>query len=452
MAPSAKESYGLSRRQVVQMLGAAVAAGFLPGCGGGGGSAPQTRVVAGTANLPGVSPETLLIQSVHSPDVPVGADGSFTATVSDVRAQLLLATDTDGQLRGLSVSVPGPGTRGPGDFSVDTSSTALAVVMMTPGILTTDKDAAGERALEIASSSSFSQLVSYLDAELATKTLAEVAGQAEYGAKVQACVDEWLTLHLPPRAVDLGGTRYGTWLSVDAKFGPQNHVHRLAMHNSAFRIADVWRRDYAADGTIVNTVHSAPHLLDGGEPLGWTSLFDGEAFSPTREVDLIPIDFGTATRSEYWFWGPGFFGEAPPSGIAPRHAEAIGKSILAYALVPLIEFLADAVLEVTGGLLDALWDLLQTADDVFELIEDFSVGRLVQALVAVMSLGAALAPVLVSAGLLPAVALKVGLLLLILGGAFVFANMMIAHGYWTTLPAIHHIDVTAHGDGTIVIG
>lgn len=150
------------RRDFLRVIGLSlftlVSGDLLSGCGGGDSSPGnntnstiQTQAVQGTVNRSEIGGNGLSILSPYQAQATVEQNGSFRSLASREATQLLAAVDNAGKLRGLGISFPASPTL----VTFDATSTALALVMLSPGILTLDPAKSAERIQQIKGLSAF---------------------------------------------------------------------------------------------------------------------------------------------------------------------------------------------------------------------------------------------------------------------------------------------------------
>ena len=133
----------VNRRAYLQSLSAAAIGTWLAGCGGGGAApAAQVEGVTGSLNVSQIGGSQLKVFSVFDGLAEV-VNGSFTTKVSEDMLQTLLVSDGNEKLRAMTIHISGK------PLEVDASSTAVAIVFLTPGISTLDKTAGAARVLVI---------------------------------------------------------------------------------------------------------------------------------------------------------------------------------------------------------------------------------------------------------------------------------------------------------------
>lgn len=146
MSDQTDEQFMLRRRDFLRTLasGAMLLAGgnMLAGCGGGGGSVGgRTTTVTGTVNMSQIGGSGLAIQTAIEANAPVSAQGTFSTQTSASASHLIFVTDGASKVRAVGIANPLTAQTMP----LDATSTALVLVMITPGILTFDPTQTNQR-------------------------------------------------------------------------------------------------------------------------------------------------------------------------------------------------------------------------------------------------------------------------------------------------------------------
>ena len=167
-----KSHLSANRRLYLQGLSAAAISSWLTACGGGGGGGaggatspvvPQAGVT-GSIDVSQIGGAQLKVFSVFDGMADV-VGGSFKTKVSDDVVQALLVSDGDQKLRAMSIHGAGR------PLVVDATSTAAAIVFLTPGISTLDKATGLSRLLAIQAAPGFAAFVRLLKDAILTQDL-----------------------------------------------------------------------------------------------------------------------------------------------------------------------------------------------------------------------------------------------------------------------------------------
>jgi hypothetical protein len=465
----------LFRRVSVLLCFCLVSQICLTGCGGGGGGAGnttppvQTHTVNGAITTAEIGGTDLRVVSAWSGESLIDSSGRFDAAVSTGGAQLLMVQDSDGKTRALTISIPGSRSRAGADLTVDAESTALSMIFITPGILTTEPAAAAERSAQIKSLSGFAGLVDLVRIRLKTVTFDDLLISTAVNDAAEQCVEEWLNRYAPvagatSRGIIPGVAQSGFSVSEPDEFKEANAANpaktRLKLSNAAWRWVSVKRLDlrYGTEknGTPV-AVGDGP--MNGAVSLSWGSIFTHTNEQPTPgqdEVDFSPAS--GATTSEYWVFGPGWkAGPTPPASVDSDAWQAWGQSIVYYVLFPILDLLSGGLAafkpgadswkaaggiwrDIKGGI--NLNQLTTAADDQSRLRAFINV--------LVICVGGLTAAVL-GAVVGPAAAAGLVLALGAMGGIMAGYNFICAMKNWVELQSAVKIVVTTTGDGVVVV-
>lgn len=315
-----------------------------------------TAEAAGTVDTAEIGGAGLRILSLHDPGGGAVSGTSFSVTVADVSAQLLMAADGEGALRGMAVTLPAAsGASARAALNMDAESTATAYVLLCCGIGSPGPETCASRIAEIQGYASFAPLVERLRQDLPTTSLEALSGDESFRLLVQAVVSEWYTTHggqqasalyhRPDVGVDFTEPPDEAWkifFDFPATAAPEVAV---SVRNAGYRAVDVRRRTVGAGGTVTwHTIanYSDPDLMGGS--LGWSEqgVVVGLLGRDTVVADTLPA--GAVENSQYWVAGPGFSTHvtAPPADWpAPDSgAPAWGVSMASTMLWPMAAMLA----------------------------------------------------------------------------------------------------------------
>jgi hypothetical protein len=354
----------IHRRRLLAGAGGALLLSGLPACDGGAqdeaaaattGGTPLlvTADIGGLVDAKQIGGANLATRSAYRDSAIVDAAGAFTTTVSQEGAQMLVVTDGARQVRGLAVSLPGISPR------IDAASTALTLLFMTPGILTTTP-AEAVAALDILQGlASFAALSQYLAQNLPKSSLAVLAGGTQLEALKAACIAEYQTV----RASKLATTaRFRNQADpsggqVDAAFtNAVGTAAQVTLSNYAFRYVSVIREELSVLGLPIG-LSALPNLtgttnptisanvLNGVNTLSWANLYAVGPGSVGSGLDKPPIDLVAHPdlgSLRYWSCGPGRSTGSETFPDAPKLEQfgdaAFGASILFYVVFPLTDF------------------------------------------------------------------------------------------------------------------
>ena len=352
----------------------------LAGCGGGGGSSiasgfggassgtrslVATQSVAGTVNTGQIGGANLQVVSAHQANSSADAKGAFTTTVSAEGAQLLSVKDGSGRLRALGVSLPNSGA-----LSLDATSTALALVLLTPGILAVEPAEAARRSAQIKGLTAFGPLLAFLTAQLNSSSFDELKGNATLESLKTAAITEWMDKFKPlivPAA--LGGRNVtpntikshftASWVDPSGK----NTAPDVNLSNSGSRFVRVDLIGVDTSGKRVTsqipaigpaplspgkgyTGPSTPLAAMGGVTApSWGSLFVTSSQGATTTTNHVTLTTPPGLVAlDYYISGIGHqAGSDVPPYALPNLREDELKTIIYYLLFPFIDFVTGAV-------------------------------------------------------------------------------------------------------------
>lgn len=336
----------------------------LEGCGGGGGgggqSGPPTQQASGQVKTAEIGGTGLKVVSTYQESAPVDESGSFTTKVSQEGAQLLFLLDSNGALRGLSLSIPQRGRRALLTF--DGESTALSLLFLTPGILSVKPEEAQSRIEELKGLTSFSDFINFLKQELPQKGISEIVKEEGYKQLLGRCVEEWLQKHTAKgRGLVLNPTQVDYFqVSVKDQSNPSKVIFELK--NGAFRFVNVYRRVLDGEGKEikVDSIASGLNSMGGAKAGSWGSIFSLTFTDPTIIGDAVNFLQPQIGVSQYWVRGPGWAqgSESLPSSITDSDLDAWGLTVVYYFVLPIVD-LCDGSLTTTD-------EAVQKARDIWK--------------------------------------------------------------------------------------
>jgi len=443
------------KRIVASLLVIALPMLGLQGCGGGGGgpSGPPTQQAtqqaSGQVKTDEIGGTGLKVLSAYQESAPVDENGSFTTRVSQVGAQLLFLLDSNGALRGLSLSIPPRGRRALLTF--DAESTALSLLFLTPGILSIEPDEAQSRIEELKGLSSFSDVVNFLKQELPQKGIPDIVKEEEYNELLSKCIEEWLQkqtsksrdLVPSPAQVDYFE------VSVKDQSNPSKVVFELK--NKAFRFVNVYRRVLDSEGKEikVDSIANGLNSMSGAKPASWGSIFTLTFAEPTTIEDTVNFLQPQIGICQYWIRGPGFAlgSETLPPSITDSALDAWGLTIVCYFVLPIVN-LCGSQISLTG-------DISQKAREIWKAITTLiDIGSQIDKLINasdVKSQTAALCDIVVTILGFLSKEVLLQTVLAYASLAFSSANYIIAAYYLTTCDCVSKIEVRAYGGADITV-
>jgi len=264
----------------------------------------ETEKVQSSVTTTEIGGQSLTVKSVYQEEAAVKG-GTYSTTVSDEGSQLLFVTDSANQVRGLTFSTLEGNT--PTILPCDARSTALSLILLTPGITTVSPEETAQRVSDIEKLTSFSSLVSELKLTLQQKTVQEAVATEKMQSLLEACIVEYfnaVSSSAPKISAILEDRSY---FAVNKTSGSNPTVE---LKNPKPRNVNVGRKDFL-DGGQTNTVLVA-ESMDGSRAMSWGSVISGTAYDPTIKNDSTYHLTSSLRSSEYWIYGPGWASTAVP--------------------------------------------------------------------------------------------------------------------------------------------
>ncbi len=259
-------------------------------------------------------------------DAPL-VNGAFNTAVSKEGVQLLSILDSENKIRALTLS--NPSSENFEVMPVDVQSTALSLIFISPGILSTDPVEAGEIIDNVQSLMSFIKLKRYLSSNLPVKSLDEIVQLDEYNTLLSACVEEFGG----KKPDDTAEKGISDWKN---DFRVNQYSRKLEFKNRAFRYVKVTQIDKSESNSTLRT-STLSEGMKGAIPLSWGSIFTLSYMSPTvKTVDFTPNS--NSAYSEIWVTGMGVKNSdlVPPSSVAGLGTQDV-ETMLFYILFPVID-------------------------------------------------------------------------------------------------------------------
>ena len=346
IAPPRALTPSLDRRHFLVGAGGILALTALAGCGGGSSSTAAVGTggdslipigdVVGAVNTSQIGGTGLAARSAFRDTARVDSAGAFTTSVSRQGAQMLIVADSAGAARGLAVSLPGISPH------VDAASTALTLLFMTPGILTTTPAEAAAALAALQALTAFAPLSTFLAQKLPANSLPALAKGTQLETFKSACIAEYQAGHSSKQAkVTRAPTRDANSSQIDATFS--NTVDKpaeVALSNFAFRYVSLIREELTFTDTEVvppvppiltgtNNPSTAANLLNGVSTLSWGNIFSGSVGvkSIGSGTDKPPIDLvknPDLVNLRYWVCGPG----RATSSLRPSSSKTLAMRLL----------------------------------------------------------------------------------------------------------------------------
>lgn len=377
-------NFASSRRSFMQAFGAASAL-LLSGCGsdndgrnsnvlfppagnngglsgGGGGSAPLGGVPAvGRVDLSQVGGTGLNVLSIFQTQAPV-ENGSFSTSVSPEVPQTLLLLDGAGQVRALTLNLPGESP------AFDARSSALAAVWIAPGIGASEAETARARIALVTGAASFAPLVEALAARLPGSDLPTALKSSTVRPLLDQVVSQVLA-QLPTQPPTVGRVSARTAAEQVQVTSDGNVVLtrqrtaagedlQIGIQNEGWRFIKLVREDNFAGGQEVKfpalvggPVPSDASIAQGRNSISLGSLFLAVATSPGTASDSVPQGSHRSNRLVYHVQGLGNLlhpDHTPPPAAVQKLLDSsdrldFGLTLFYYFILPTLEpFLAVA--------------------------------------------------------------------------------------------------------------
>ncbi|MEW6284032.1 MAG: hypothetical protein AB1758_35795, partial [Candidatus Eremiobacterota bacterium] len=311
-------------------------------------------------NLSQIGGQGLQVASMFQSPAAVSGSGDFSTTAQPTGAQLLMVLDSAGQVRALTVSVPSPqGALAPLDVSAD--STALAWIMMTPGLVTTDPAQAAALVAAIRGRPGYGALVDYLAARLPTASLNELRSDAQLTQMMADLIRE-----LFPGRAQFRTQGEQNELIRDGMVSVSRGVPNPGSPNTPFvfsnegwRFVNVIRQEILPSGQenitpfvpirpdLEGSVQVEKNLLSGVNSFSIGNIATGAALSAGSATDRVNLSSPVLGSVNYWIYGPGtglsslvLGSDTLPSTIAEGDfgGSSFGMTGLFYILFPIIDF------------------------------------------------------------------------------------------------------------------
>jgi len=435
-----------------------VALATVAGCGGGGGGTPNpppsgTEQRAGRINISEVGGTGLHIMTPEQDTTPVSNDGRFTTTVSNSRVQLLWAVDSSNQARAIGISLPTSEGSSTTILQVDAESTALAMVLMTPGILAVLPNEVNDRLNEIRSLPSYPALVEVIRTKLRSMTLAELVRDESVQTAMEQCVNEWLGRSARSVANSRSQIQPGppsARFAVTVRDESNLEAVVLRLENSGWRFVRVQRRELREGRelrvSLVGNMAGMPGVTYG-------TLFSWTFAEPTTKDDSV--NFLESDTVQYWIVGPGISTgiQAPPS-ISTSDTDVLGITLLYYLVFPILDLLVGIIPNTDTRLAaQILWSRIYLVPVIATAINELSrkntlrewVRACAEVVSVIIGYIASHVDVLVELGVIIKSAAFLSKLKLAAGIALLTANFLPIAKTLLVLPRVSKVEVTRGG-------
>jgi predicted outer membrane repeat protein len=407
----------------------------------------QTEDVSGKVNLGEVGGNQLTVLSAWELDgAQVDTHASFTVEVSAVGAQLLATIDESGQPRALTISIP-TSYAPTCSLAFDASSTADALLMMSPGVLSVDPALAAARLDSLRRLQSYVQFVNLVRDALPSSTVNDVVADAAVQAAFRDVLVEWDLL----RPGDANAKRYGGF-DATLEDGSIPEASRVRISNSAWRFVNVYRRELDSSGLELELVPVSAGwgCMSGAEPLSWGSLIFRTFGEPTEATDIANLAEPVG-RVQYWAVGMGLDpGTSPPTGVDPSYGVAGFYTVAWYVLFPVIDLImgTTSLFELGDEGLELTWLAVETSVNLDELEAAANQEDLAAAATdAVVSSISAMS----AAGLF-GISTTTWWVITVVSAPLSATNIVLAARSWARTPSVCVAEVSPQSDTVITVG
>lgn len=363
----------------------------LAACGDGGegastsNSSASTVQMKGTVNSREIGGSNLTVLSAQQElTSPVQAD-TFTTTISTRNPQLLFIQDANEIVRGLTFSIRPDlsDSTPPTLLSADATSTALALLLLSPGVTPPDWSYTQPVVMALQSIPSFSVLVTFLQAHLQTKSLPEIIADPAYASIIEACLNEWpakipalkplatpsasvaafavqpkvIPSVIPP-SLDTGGVT----ISLPGPYLDPNNI-KATFANHTVRTATIYEfRDLTGTGNPLTRTGSSEWFRGGDSPDILSLLGIKSKGLVPRTMSKNLAFHSPDEKLHYYIVGAGFAPSTvvPPPGIGgfADLGPPIVFDISKYVIAPVLSF-------ISGGPVSDILDVVVTTLEGF---------------------------------------------------------------------------------------
>jgi hypothetical protein len=337
---------GLSRREFVALSGGA-AVFALTGCSGGQSSSKpsqlQTRAVEVSVDRSQIGGSGLAVQSLFDPDVLLNEAAARVKVAGDV-PQLLVVTDSAGKVRVAGVTNPQQGN----SVLLNATSTAVALVFVTIGILSNVPSEAAQRTQQIQGLGSFSSIVTYLTNNLFNTSLQDIRNLPALNNLIGAAIKEWQALYggqplIPNTKLQRAGEPRDSVARFEAAYDGTPQSGNIKLQNGAFRYVNVVRQDLDSAGNELRAPRLVTTAMEGAAGASIGTIFHSGFLKATERKDNFSPAAQQATV-RYWVRGPGLGRSSlivPPSVAATSLSDdAWISTLIYYFFFPLIDGLS----------------------------------------------------------------------------------------------------------------
>lgn len=358
-------------------------------CGGGGegasssSSAVSTVQVKGTVNSGEIGGSNLTVLSAQQDSTSPIQTETFTTTISTRNPQLLFIQDANEVIRGLTFSIRTDlsDSTPPTLLPADATSTALALLLLSPGVTPPDYSYTQPVITAIQSLPSFPALLAFLQAHLKARSLPEIIADPAYGPLLEACLTEWPTkistitpLSSPnasvaafavqpkvspnstPPSLDTGGV----FISLLGHYLDPNNI-KVTFANHSLRSATIYEfSDLTGTGSPLTRIGSSEWFRGGDGPNTLSLLGIKSKGLVPRTMSKNLVFHSPDEKLHYYIVGAGFAVSTviPPPGVGGFDdlKLPIGYDISKYVIAPALSF-------ILGGPVSDILDTVVTTLD-----------------------------------------------------------------------------------------
>lgn len=338
----------VSRRTLLQRMLGGGALLLLAGCGGKKKSqAAPTRGVKVTVAPELAAPDRRL-RSAYAEPKSLNADGTADIVVTNSGAQLLLLTDGSGATRGMVVV-----TADSKAITLNAADTALALLFMSPGVLTTDSREAAERITILRALPTFAAWASFVQNHIPTTLLRDLSGDAEAESLRTTCLEEWQR-------------RSRAWGSDFARFQADfSGTDAIELVSGAWRDAVLLRERLNSNLDLVPEDRPITSPMEGAMPYTWGRLLDAAGFTVSRRYDRPEVSGDPPVGLiRYTVYGPGRSNDATPIPQSLGALEPYAPSVFFAGALPLVDLVYGTSTILVRGWFQARDVMAQAAPDL----------------------------------------------------------------------------------------
>jgi hypothetical protein len=313
---------------------------------------PETVIVGGTVDLEEIGGEGLEVISAWDSSAVAPETGTFEIEISDSAAQFHLVADKDGNARAGAISIPSENGRKNNGLIFDGTSTALALLMLTPGLIAVHTDSAEIRLDEFRNLITFPRLDSLITERIALEPLSAVVQHPLVVEALDACLYEW-RIRAENGEYDKAGkqTSETDFFDVSMHDASNPAAVLFGLINRAPRFVNVYRRAMFSGGGFspVEPVFTGGNAMEG---VRMRDLLRNPDEAMSVKYNQADLHCGTdIAQVEYWITGLGkgdIIDQMPASPDLDYSGDfeiAAAKTFLYYIARPVLSIIFGAVLQ-----------------------------------------------------------------------------------------------------------